>query len=180
MTNLAIRQDRNQDAATVGERETGVGILADLPAPVRFTMPTPPSANHLFKNVKGVGRVQTSHYSDFIRMGIAAIRRQSVQPIIGRVIVLASVERMSDKADIDNRMKALLDAIVKAGIIEDDRFVTWLPINWLPAANGLSHIAIYPVQRMTLEFYPSQDGASGAVIVTAPQFPGEDDGYQPE
>ena len=170
----------NANAATVGEREAGAGNLADLPAPVHFTMPTPPSANHLFKNVKGVGRVQTSHYSDFIRMGVAAIRRQSVRRVSGRVVIVASVERMSDKADIDNRMKALLDAIVKAGIIEDDRFVTWLPINWLPPANGLSHIAIYPVQRMTLEFYPSQDGASGAVIVKAPQQDGEDDGYQPQ
>lgn len=165
----------NADAATVGERATGAGNLADLPAPVHFTMPTPPSANHLFKNVKGVGRVQTSHYSDFIRMGVAAIRRQNVRAMRGRVVIVASVERMSDKADIDNRMKALLDAIVKAGIIEDDRFVTWLPINWLPAANGLSHIAIYPVQPMTLEFYPSQDGASGAVIVRAPQFQQGDD-----
>lgn len=165
----------NANAATVGERVTGAGILADLPAPVRFTMPTPPSANHLFKNVKGVGRVKASHYDDFIRMGVAAIRRQGVEAIPGRVIVIASVERMSDQADIDNRMKAMLDAIVKAKIIDDDRFVTWLPINWLPAANGLSHIAIYPVQPMTLEFYPSQDGASGAVIVRAPQFQQGDD-----
>lgn len=152
----------SRSALNTAERyDTGSGILADLPEPVSFTMPTPPSANHLFRNVKGVGRVKTAQYDDFIRMGVAAIRRQKVQPILGNVIVVLGVERMSDRADIDNRLKATLDAIVKAKTIEDDRFVTALAISWLPKANGLSHISIYPVQKMDLMFQPSQNGNSG-------------------
>lgn len=170
----------NTNAATVGRCGAGSGVLADLPEPASFTMPTPPSANHLFRNVKGVGRVKASHYTDFIRMGVSAIRRQNVQPIAGRVIVVIGVERMSDRADIDNRLKAMLDAIVAAKIIEDDRFVTALAIAWLPKANGLSHVSILPVQKLDLTFHPSQNGASGGWFLNAPFENGEDeDGYQP-
>ncbi len=168
------------NAATVGRCNAGSGVLADLPEPATFTMPTPPSANHLFKNVKGVGRVKATHYDDFIRMGVAAIRRQGVKPVPGRVVALLGVERMSDRADIDNRLKAMLDAIVKAEIIEDDHFVTAIAISWLPKANGLSHVSILPVQQLDLTFHPSQNGASGGWFLNAPSTTGEeDDGYQP-
>lgn len=40
---------------------------------------------------------------------------------------------------------------------------------WSPKANHLAHVAIYPCQRMTLTFHPSHDGASGALVVDAPQ-----------
>ncbi len=167
------------NTATVGQGSAGSGVLADLPEPASFTMPTPPSANHLFRNVKGVGRVKASHYNEFIRMGVAAIHRQNVKPIAGRVIVVIGVERMSDRADIDNRLKAMLDAIVAAKTIEDDRFITAIAIAWLPKANGLSHISILPVQQLNLTFHPSQNGACGGWFPNAPFNNGEDeDGYQ--
>ncbi|KAB2656292.1 RusA family crossover junction endodeoxyribonuclease [Brucella tritici] len=170
----------NTNAATVGQRIAGSGVLADLPEPATFTMPTPPSANHLFKNVKGVGRVKSAHYDEFIRMGVAAIRRQGVKHVPGHVLAIIGVERMSARADIDNRLKATLDAIVKAEVIEDDRFVTGIALVWLPKANGLSHVSILPVQTLDLTFHPSQDGASGGWFINAPSLTGDnDDGYQP-
>lgn len=165
----------NEIAATVGERATGPGVLADLPGPVSFTMPTPPSTNHLFRNVKGVGRVKASHYEEFIRLGVAAIRRQNIQPVAGRVVMVIGVERMSDRADIDNRLKAMLDAIVAAGTIADDNLITALAIAWLPKANGLSHVSIYPVGTLYLTFHPSHNGASGGWFSSAPYSTGDDD-----
>jgi len=129
--------------------------------PVTFTLPTPPSTNALYKNVKGRGRVRTKLYDDFLSFATVSIRRQEVKPIEGRVVVVIGVERTSVLADIDNRLKALLDVIVKAGVIEDDRFVTAIAVSWLPPAKGLSHVMIYPVQHLTLDFHPSPDGASG-------------------
>jgi len=153
---------------TAKQIDTTSGVLADLTEPVSFTMPTPPSANHLFKNVKGVGRVKTGQYEDFIRRGVTSIRNQRVPTINGHVIIILGVERMSERADIDNRLKALLDTIVEAKIIEDDRFVTAIAISWLPRANGLSHISILPVKNTDLSFHPSQNGTSGGWYINVP------------
>lgn|GEM_PF-1556642 len=130
------------NAAAQNDNDTDCGKMANLPQSVEFTMPTPPSTNTLFRNVKGIGRVKTRLYEDFIRMGMAAIRAQKVPPVTGNIIAVIGVERMSLSADIDNRLKALLDTIVMAGIIQDDRYITGLATSWLPAANGLSQIAI--------------------------------------
>lgn len=174
--NAAARVTTEGERAVEGHSAIGAGQL-DRPVPISFTIPMPPSTNHLFKNVKGVGRVKTKAYEDFRLMAIAAIRRQRVHAIPGRVVMVWAVERNSLQSDISNRLKAAEDSIVKAGIIEDDRFVTSHFITWAPKANGLAHVQIYPIQRMTLDFYPSQDGASGAVIVRAPQSEeGEDHG----
>lgn len=154
----------------------GAGPLPDWPASATFTMPTPPSANHLFKNVKGVGRVKTKHYDDFVRMGVTAIRNQHVQPVPGPVVAIIGVERMSASADIDNRLKAMLDTIVEAGVIEDDRFITAIAVAWLPKANGLSWVRILPIGKIDLTFHPSHDGASGGWFLNAPPTQGEDDG----
>lgn len=167
-------------SAPAGLDTAGGGILADLPSPVSFTLPTPPSVNELYKNVKGVGRVKAGLYDDFIRRGVASIRLQGVAPLTGYVVAVFGVERMSITADIDNRLKSMLDTIVKAGVIEDDRFVTAIAVSWLPRANGMAHVRLYPVQQLDLTFHPSQNGASGGWFQNAPLTQGEDDdGYQP-
>lgn len=161
------------DLATAG-RATGDGdVLADLPSPVSFAIPTPPSVNALYKNIKGIGRAKTGLYDDMIRRGVAAIRNQRVPVVDGYVIAIFGVERMSLSADIDNRLKSILDTIVKAEIITDDRFVTAIAVSWLPMANGLAHVRLLPVQTLDLTFHPSHDGASGGWFANAPS-PHED------
>lgn len=174
--NLAAHRRGGRNRAPVaGCREPAGG---GVPPSAEFTIPTPPSANHLFVNVRGVGRVKSRHYEDFTRMAIAAIRRQNVPPVPGRVVPIIGIERMSGGADVDNRLKALLDAMVKAGVIEDDSLVTAIAVAWLPQANGLSHVRLLPVQRLGLTFHPSQDGASGGWFLDAPPQPEEDNGHQ--
>jgi len=126
-----------------------------------FTLPTPPSTNALFRNVRGRGRVKTKNYKDFIAYGLLAIRQQCVEPVRGYVVLVIGVERKNRRADLDNHVKAILDVIVKAGVLEDDRYVTALSLSWLPPADGLSHVAIYPVAPLTLAFQPADDGAYG-------------------
>ena len=152
-------------SAAAGPDQTGGDFLADQPSPVAsFTLPTPPSVNALYKNVPGKGRVKAGLYDDFIRRGVASIRAQKVPGLIGRVVILFAVERMSKMtcADIDNRLKAMLDTMVVAGVIEDDQFVTAIFVTWAPPANGLAHVQVFRAgQPITVTFHPSPDGASG-------------------
>lgn len=162
----SLTGDFSDVAAVAGPHQTGP--ISSQAGPVSFTIPTPPSANHLFKNVPGKGRVKSHHYDDFLRMAVVAIRRQKVGRVAGNVVLIMGVERMSGQADIDNRLKAALDAIVTAGVIDDDRFITGLAVAWLPKANGLAHIQIHQVKQIDLSFHPSQNGACGGWFLTAP------------
>lgn len=173
---MAVRQIE----ATIGDGRTGAGeILADPPAPVTFTVPTPPSVNALFRNLPGRGRVKSSKYDLYIREAVAAIRRQNVPHMPGKIIAVIGVERPNMRSDLDNRMKGAIDAIVKAGVIDDDRFIVAIALSFLPPANGLSHVILMPVQRISVEFHPARNGAGGSWII-APSTHGEIDGYQPE
>lgn len=168
-----------QTKATIGAGRTGAGIsMADLPAPVQFTVPTPPSVNSLFRNVPGRGRVRVARYDTYIREAAAAIRRQKVPHIAGEVLAIMGVERPNMTSDLDNRLKGAIDAIVKAEVIDDDRFIVAYALSFLPPANGLSHVILMPVQQLSIEFHPARNGASGSWIL-APQPNGEEDGDQP-
>lgn len=143
----------------------GAGQSADLPAPASFTLPVPPSVNKLYRNMPGVGRVKAGLYDDLIRQGVAAIRGQNVQPVPGYVMAVIAVELADSRSDLDNRIKAIFDIIVKAGIIADDSLITGFAASKLPKANGLAHVKLYPVQPMDLAFHPSPSGASGGFFV---------------
>ena len=158
-----------------GRSGQGMGAVVAAVAPITFTMPVPPSVNQMFRNVRGKGRVKTGHYEQWRGHARTSLRLQNIQPISGRVLVLFGVERQSEIADIDNRIKAMLDAIVAAKIIGDDNQVTAFAAAWLPPANGLAHVQIFPVDRIGIEFHPSTDGATGGWFA-APQHNGEDDG----
>lgn len=172
-----INIDRRQIQAMARPERTAPAKVALRAGAVHFTMPTPPSVNALFRNVKGRGRVKTEAYFDFIQMGITAIRNQQVPALSGPVIMVYGIERIARnalEADISNRLKAIEDTIVKAGVIEDDRFVTGIAISWLPRANGLAHVSIMPVAQADFRFHPSPDGSCGAWIRSEPQPSGDD------
>lgn len=150
--------------------------VGDEPAAVTLTMPVPPSVNQLFRNLPGKGRVKTKVYDNWRAHAVTMIRAQKLAPVAGRVLVMFGVERMSLAADIDNRIKAMLDAIVDARVIGDDSQVTAFCAAWIPAANGLAHVKIMPVGRLDISFHPSPDGASGGWFMSAPQSSGDDNG----
>lgn len=166
--NAPIKSDQAVVGLDAGQGALDAMDCVSMPG-VEFNMPMPPSVNELYRNKPGRGRVKTAKYFDYVAMGMAAIRRQKIDPIPGRVLIVLGVERNSLSADIDNRLKATFDTIVKAGVIEDDRFITGHAVAWLPKANGLAWIKVLPVQRVTLEFQPSPDGACGGWFVSAPQ-----------
>lgn len=82
----------------------------------------PPSVNALFFNKKdGKGRGKTLAYRNWCIFANIELRAQTHWHVPGKVTVTVRVG--GSRADADNLLKAALDALVKAGRIEDDRNV---------------------------------------------------------
>ncbi len=146
-------------------------------APVTIvTLPAPPSVNNLWQ-VIGKRIALTEAYRAWRREADWRLRAQmaeGAQPVPGHVIVLLGVERSNHRADIDNTVKALLDRLVAAGLIDDDSCVTGFAVAWNPPGSRLAHIAITPVRSVTAHFHPDpENGALGGWFLGAPNRQGE-------
>ena len=84
----------------------------------------PPSANTLFRNVRGKGRVRSAAYVKWARAAVMTIFDQvpSANRISGRVDVEIFLPEKC-RMDCDNAIKPLLDALVTSTRIDDDRNV---------------------------------------------------------
>ena len=94
----------------------------------------PPSANRIWRNV---GRkVLTSRaYRKWRDGAVSLILLQARDAIIGKPweaeILLYGLDRRSD---LDNRIKALIDALVSSGVVPDDRHLDRLLVRRLAGA----------------------------------------------
>lgn len=128
---------------------------------VSLEIPAPPSVNEMFRNVRGKGRVKTSAYLDWRGHAGWVLRSQRPERVPGRIVVLISVERMSNCADIDNRVKAIFDLLVSHGVIDDDRNVVGFAAAWAPAANKMARVLVMPAATLAARFHLADDGISG-------------------
>lgn len=95
-------------------------------------LPVPPSTNALFvtfNNGRGIERAKTKLYKAWIEAAAWELNTQRPQPIKGRVDLEIWVPR-NNRRDLDNHLKALLDLLVGHSLIEDDRKVEALSIQW--------------------------------------------------
>ena len=155
--------------------------FASSPEPAcSFTCPLPPSINAAYKNIKR-GRAKTAEHRAWADMALISLKQQKIKPVQGACIIIYGFERKSQMADASNRLKLTEDILVKAGIIEDDRFVTATALSWIPYANGLAHISIYPIGsqglNLGLTLMPATDGATAAWVPFAPQQHEREDCY---
>lgn len=135
------------------------------PAAVSIEIPAPPSVNEMFRNVRGRGRVKTAAYNDWLGHAGWVLRSQSPDRVGGRVVLVISVERASKSADIDNRVKAILDLLVTHGVIEDDRNVVGFAAAWAPPANKMARVLVIPAATMAAEFHLADDGTTGGWFI---------------
>lgn len=122
--------------AVASGREPGAAVPAcDLPAWSRFTFPVPPSLNTAYRNERGRGRVATKKLDEWKREAAWNIRADfDGRKIVGDFSAILHFERIDETADLDNRVKLALDALVREGVVDDDRFVVNLAAAWLPAS----------------------------------------------
>jgi crossover junction endodeoxyribonuclease RusA len=84
-----------------------------------YNLSVPPSANKLFANVPGKGRVKASAYRKWIKGELLALVAQRAKPVIGRASVAITLPT-GTRGDADNRIKPTLDLLVRAGVLADD------------------------------------------------------------
>lgn len=157
-----------------GPGREGATEALGVPASVVLTLPSPPSVNEAFRNVPGKGRCKTQVYMDWAGHAGWRLKEQRPTKLHGYVVVVISVERGSLRADIDNRIKLLLDLLVEHQVIDDDRFIVGLAAAWAPAASKLARVMVLPADDYGFNFQLASDRSAGGWYLTAPQHEPED------
>lgn len=106
-------------------------------------VPVPPSVNHLYRRGRGKRRwVRSRSYERWLDVAVP-LMRFSLQraPLPAAVLVtIRGGKGWSAGRDIDNTLKACLDALVMAGRLPDDTCanVNIIVVRFVPAVPGLS------------------------------------------
>ena len=166
---------RNSEADPVQGAQDAGGLG---PSGVTFLqLPVPPSANELWKNIprrpgrRAPPRVATKTYQDWKGHAATCLKLQAPRPVRGTVLIVFNIERTSDLADVDNRIKPTLDLLVAERVIDDDRHVSGLAVAWAPPRDALMHLALIPVAPLSLDFQLAPDGRHGGWFLPASPTP---------
>jgi len=126
---------------------------------IHLELPWPPSVNAYWRSVMAGGRGRRCCRVLLSREGrayrreacarLAAFRRD--RPLTGRLDVRVDLRAPTRRLlDIDNRIKALLDAMQHAGVYRDDGQIDRLLIERGPVTRGgLVRVAIEPLKKKT-------------------------------
>lgn len=104
--------------------------------PLTLVFAMPPSANSLFRNVPGVGRVKSKRYKAWIAEAGWQIQSQPRLAFVGDVELAFRFGPRRPNADVSNRTKAGEDLLVRHGIIADDNQVVRVTSEWAADVNG--------------------------------------------
>lgn len=104
----------------------------------RYTIDPPPSANAIWRNVKG-RTLKSQVYRQWLKTVSWQIAEQRnrercklpcLDTLTGPCAVSLSLRRPRANADLDNRIKPVLDALEAGGAIADDKQVTTICAAW--------------------------------------------------
>lgn len=114
-------------------------------------LPLPPSANHLFANAHGAGRVKTAAYKAWIeeaRYCVITAWRAAGKPEVGAKVPMGMHLRLglSDRRrDASNCVKAIEDVLARELPIPDDRYNDRIFIERDEAIPGVARVTIAPL-----------------------------------
>jgi len=115
---------------------------------ISIQFPYPPTANNLFFNRPGKGRVKTERYRTWLRAAGNDLLLQRPPKISGKVVVSIVVGRPDRrKRDLSNCIKPIEDLLVAHGLIEDDSLVESLSIRWGDGKGA--HVLVWPLRATT-------------------------------
>lgn len=87
--------------------------------PVVFTLTPPPSVNELFGQASGRKRFMSAEYKAWTRTALWELKALKIEPVTAPFYIEIFYEDVG-RFDLNNRDKAVLDVLKKAGIIKDD------------------------------------------------------------
>jgi crossover junction endodeoxyribonuclease RusA len=117
---------------------------------MQLSLSYPPTVNNLYKNAGRKGRVKSDAYNSWLQEALLLLRAQRPVPHVGSfraTIVLTRPDRR--RRDIDNTVKAILDALKKGGVIEDDSLAQSITVAWAwqeVAPGGSVTVSIEPAE----------------------------------
>jgi crossover junction endodeoxyribonuclease RusA len=100
------------------------------------TLPWPPSANHAWRPTRGGGKILSAAYKTFIGDVFDAVYLQRIPRhwTLDKLVIAVGCRPPNERSfDIDNRVKTLLDAIARGGVIENDKDVETLIVRRAPS-----------------------------------------------
>jgi len=111
-------------------------MAAVAPAPVTFELPWPPSVNHYYRRV-GARTLISRAGREFRRRVARILATHRLAPAVGRLAVTVEVYPPDRRRrDIDNLLKAVLDACQHGGAFPDDSRIVWLLIHRTQVVRG--------------------------------------------
>ena len=101
---------------------------------MRIVLPLPPSINRLWRTTKSGGMYRSPKYAAW---RTAAIWQTAVQVKDGGIkgrykVVFHFVRPDKRQRDLDNLLKAAMDVLVTAKVVENDCLCEWLEARWVP------------------------------------------------
>lgn len=95
-----------------------------------LVMPYPPSANALWRNVKG-RTLKSAAYRSWLQEALLLLRAQRAPHVAGSYSLAIVADRPDNRRrDLGNLEKAVSDCLVHAGVIEDDHLAKSIIMAW--------------------------------------------------
>jgi Holliday junction resolvase RusA-like endonuclease len=121
------RDDLDADSPCVSGHYVGGGAEGRR---VSYRLPFPLSVNNLFFNTKR-GRVKTTRYQKWLLEVGALLKSQGIVKIYGPILLkILIIKPDRRRRDLDNYLKALIDALVLNGVMEDDSLIEKIIVSW--------------------------------------------------
>ena len=114
---------------------------------IELTLPWPPSTNRYWRTFQG--RMIISAEGRSYRKAVAdqVLIQRGAKHLEGPLVVVIEAWRPDNRRrDLDNLLKATLDAMTHAGVYEDDSQIVDLRIYWAQLRSGILQIKIEVVK----------------------------------